>query len=89
MTYVNDSFVNELISTAHAEIDRDPDRAVEQADRIIDLLDAGTLVSETPLVIVDKARALRDRARLASLFKRASVVKDDGLLDLERLWFMK
>lgn len=86
-TYISDRFVNEMIMDAHDNLDRDPDRAYAQADQILGLLDSGRLVSETPQVIVDKARALRERAKLASLHK--AITKDDGLSDLERLWYGK
>jgi hypothetical protein len=88
MIFTSERYINELIMSAHAKIRKNPEDALEQAERILGMLDDGTLVSESPQVIVDKARALRDRAKLAALYERTNrkPVKDDGLDDLERLW---
>lgn len=83
--FVSGAYVDELITDAHGAIaDGDIDRAYMQADQIMGLLDAGMLVSETPQVIVDKARALRERASLARMYRDFGFESDDpGALDDE------
>ena len=83
--FVSGAYVDELIRDAHGSIaDGDIDKAYAKADQIIGLLDAGMLVSETPQVIVDKARALRDRAMLARMYRDFGFESDDpGALDDE------
>jgi len=86
---VSEFFVNELIEECHLRIKNNPEKALEIANGLLDLLDREQVASDTPQVIVDKARAAKDRAELATLFQKANPVKDDGLLDLERIWFSR
>jgi (p)ppGpp synthase/HD superfamily hydrolase len=87
-TFISDGFVNDMLSDANDDLARgDASKAYAKADQIMGLLDAGTLISETPQVLVDKARAMRDRAALAAMLHTIVEDTDDGLDDLERAFF--
>jgi hypothetical protein len=86
MTYVSDTLVNEMLEACDDDMrDGKNDAAYEKANRVLELLDAGTLLSETPCVVVDKARAMKDRAELARL--REAIDSNEPIDDIEVVWF--
>jgi hypothetical protein len=86
MTYFSENYINEMINDTNDLIVRGKfHNAYMQADQVIGLIDSGMLISETPCVIVDKARAMRDRAFLAKLYYDATCESFES--DLEAAFY--